>query len=118
MRKKTKEFAATVAVIAIAALSSAMLGSIPSAAAAQQANEPAIDGDDIGGVVSGPNGPEAGVWVIAESVDLPTKFAKIVVSRVPRCPDYEKGAPAKQCLSCWVLATISLYEISTKLVGK
>ena len=80
MRKKTKEFAATVAVIAIAALSSAMLGSIPSAAAAQQANEPAIDGDDIGGVVSGPNGPEAGVWVIAESVDLPTKFAKIVVT--------------------------------------
>jgi hypothetical protein len=80
VRKKTKEFAATVAVIAIAALSSAMLGSVPSAAAALQANEPAIDGDDIGGVVSGPNGPEAGVWVIAESVDLPTKFAKIVVT--------------------------------------
>ena len=25
-----------------------------------------IDTDDIGGVVMGPNGPEAGVWVIAE----------------------------------------------------
>ena len=26
------------------------------------------------------NGPEAGVWVIAETTDLPTKFAKIVVT--------------------------------------
>ena len=35
---------------------------------------------DIAGVVSGPNGPEAGVWVIAETSDLPTKFVKIVVT--------------------------------------
>src|SRR5437667_4385504 len=40
----------------------------------------AIDNDDIGGVVRGPNGPEAGVWVIAETTDLPTKFARIVVT--------------------------------------
>lgn len=40
----------------------------------------AIDVDDIGGSVSGPNGPEAGVWVIAETTDLPTKYAKIVVT--------------------------------------
>ena len=40
----------------------------------------AIDADDIGGVVTGPSGPEAGVWVIAETTDLPTKFAKIVVT--------------------------------------
>jgi len=39
-----------------------------------------IDDDDIGGVVSGPNGPEAGVWVIAETTDLPTTFNKIVVT--------------------------------------
>ena len=39
-----------------------------------------IDNDDIGGVVTGANGPEAGVWVIAETTDLPTKFAKIVVT--------------------------------------
>ena len=31
-------------------------------------------------MVTGPNGPEAGVWVIAETTDLPTKFAKIVVT--------------------------------------
>src|SRR6266516_1309070 len=40
----------------------------------------AIDNDDLGGVVSGANGPEAGVWVIAETTDLPTQFAKIVVT--------------------------------------
>jgi hypothetical protein len=34
----------------------------------------------IEGVVTGPNGPEAGVWVIAETTELPTKYAKIVVT--------------------------------------
>src|SRR5213595_1524020 len=40
----------------------------------------AIDNDDIGGVVTGANGPEAGVWVIAETTDLPTRFAKMIVT--------------------------------------
>ena len=35
---------------------------------------------EIGGVVTSPKGPEAGVWVIAETTDLPTKFARIVVT--------------------------------------
>jgi hypothetical protein len=39
-----------------------------------------IDADDIAGVVTGPKGPEAGVWVIAETTDLPTKYVKIVVT--------------------------------------
>jgi hypothetical protein len=39
-----------------------------------------IDPDDIGGVVTGPRGPEAGVWVIVETTDLPTKFARMVVT--------------------------------------
>jgi hypothetical protein len=39
-----------------------------------------LDQDDIGGVVTSPKGPEAGVWVIAETTDLPTKFARIVVT--------------------------------------
>lgn len=34
----------------------------------------------ITGTVSGDNGPEAGVWVIAETEELETKFAKIVVT--------------------------------------
>ena len=36
--------------------------------------------NDISGVVTGPKGPEAGVWVIAETRQLPTKYAKIVVT--------------------------------------
>src|SRR2546426_6527695 len=39
-----------------------------------------IDNDDIGGMVTGKNGPEAGVWVVAETSDLGTRFAKIVVT--------------------------------------
>jgi hypothetical protein len=35
---------------------------------------------DLTGVVTGRNGPEAGVWVIAETSDLPTKFTRIVVT--------------------------------------
>lgn len=48
------------------------------AASAQPAPAPAKD--YLEGVVTGPNGPEAGVWVIAETADLPTKYVKIVVT--------------------------------------
>ena len=34
----------------------------------------------ITGAVTSSNGPEAGVWVIAETTDLPTKFIKTVVT--------------------------------------
>ena len=45
------------------------------------AHVPALaGGDDISGVVNGPDGPEAGVWVIAETTDLETRFRKIVVT--------------------------------------
>ena len=47
---------------------------------AQQKAAPAIAADAIGGKVTGAGGPEAGVWVIAETTDLPTKFAKMVVT--------------------------------------
>jgi hypothetical protein len=40
----------------------------------------AIDNDDIGGVVTGARGPEAGVWVIAETRGLPTRLIKSVVT--------------------------------------
>ncbi len=39
-----------------------------------------IDGDDIGGVVTSRFGPEAGVWVIAETREFGTRFAKMVVT--------------------------------------
>ena len=40
----------------------------------------AIDPDDIGGVVTSSRGPEAGVWVIAETRDTPTRLVKSVVT--------------------------------------
>ena len=39
-----------------------------------------IDPDDIGGVVTSASGPEVGVWVIAETTDLPTRFIRIVAT--------------------------------------
>ena len=39
-----------------------------------------MDDDDIAGVIMGPSGPEAGVWVIAETRALPTRHIKIVVT--------------------------------------
>lgn len=47
---------------------------------AQQPGSVKIDNDDIGGVVSSSKGPEAGVWVIAETTDLPTRYIKEVVT--------------------------------------
>jgi len=52
-----------------------------------------IDDDDIAGVVASAAGPEAGVWVIAETADLDTRFVRIVVTDdegrylVPDLPD-------------------------------
>src|SRR5262245_53127024 len=72
MRKR--ELYSSAAAVAFAALLAAM----PTPLVAQTAV--AIDNDDIGGVVTGPNGPEAGVWVIAETRDTPTRFARMVVT--------------------------------------
>ena len=58
---------ATAAVIGMTVLA------VPSATIAQPAVI-AIDGDDIAGVVTGPSGPEAGVRVIAETTELPTRY--------------------------------------------
>jgi len=54
------------------------LAAWPSEVGAQQLR---IGPSDIGGVVTGANGPEAGVWVIAETTGLGTRrYAKIVVT--------------------------------------
>ena len=52
----------------------------PARVQAQQNAPVSIGATDLGGVVTGPKGPEAGVWVIAETADLPTKMVKIVVT--------------------------------------
>ena len=59
-----------------------------------------VDGDDIGGVVRSDRGPEAGIWVIAETNDTPTKLRKIVVTDDQGrylLPDL----PAKATFSIW-----------------
>ena len=61
----------------------------------------AIDADDIAGVVTSARGPEAGVWVIAETADTPTKFRKIVVTDAEGrylLPDL----PTKATFAIWV----------------
>jgi hypothetical protein len=69
-------------VATIAAGVAALLAVGQARLSAQQSTDPAIriGGEDLGGVVTSANGPEAGVWVIAETTELPTKFAKIVVT--------------------------------------
>jgi len=63
------------------ALPACLAASLAGFGAPQPAGEAIpIDDDDVGGVVSGPRGPEAGVWVIAETTDLPTRFVRIVVT--------------------------------------
>src|SRR4051812_49161379 len=39
-----------------------------------------LGANDLGGIVTSANGPEAGVWVIAETTNLPSRMAKIVVT--------------------------------------
>src|SRR5881396_3149122 len=73
----TKLFCAAIATVAVALLFTVS----PLGFSAQQSSTAVrVDADDIGGVVAGASGPEAGVWVIAETTDLPTKYAKIVVT--------------------------------------
>jgi hypothetical protein len=75
IRKRRLTFIALVIVIGFASF--VLFG--PSYAQ-QTASDVAIDNDDIGGVVTGPKGPEAGVWVIAETRDLPVRYIKSVVT--------------------------------------
>ena len=55
-------------------------GAWVTASMAAAASAVPVVADGIAGTVSGTKGPEAGVWVIAETHDLPTKFLKIVVT--------------------------------------
>jgi hypothetical protein len=72
-RRITHLVLVAIAIAALLALSADRLSS-------QQSAGIQIDNDDIGGVVTSAKGLEAGVWVIAETNELPTKFAKIVVT--------------------------------------
>src|SRR5437870_13610995 len=65
-------------VIAAAVLLAATLAGLRTAQA--QSGAVRVGNADLGGVVTSSKGAEAGVWVIAEATDLPTKFVKIVVT--------------------------------------
>jgi hypothetical protein len=69
--------------------------------ARQQSPAVTVDSDDLGGVVTSTKGPEAGVWVIAETTDLPTKFVKIVVTD-NRGQYLLPDLPAKATYTVWV----------------
>ena len=75
---KTARFlCAGILAAAVAALSTA---SYETRAQQPASAAPRIDNNDLGGVVTGSKGPEAGVWVIATTTDLPTPFTRIVVT--------------------------------------
>jgi hypothetical protein len=68
-----RKFFLSLAAVAVSALLAACLST--------QRGAPFIIGaTDLAGTVTSPAGPEAGVWVIAETTDLPTRYAKIVVT--------------------------------------
>jgi hypothetical protein len=75
----TKAYAETTRLFLSTAAIAGFVGLAGSGSAGAQ-NAVPIDSNDIGGVVAGANGPEAGVWVIAETRDLPTRYAKMVVT--------------------------------------
>jgi hypothetical protein len=72
--------AAAIGIAAFAASIPVPLAAQPKPRTAAVAAAVAIDDNDIGGVVRGPKGPEAGVWVIAETTDLPTRYTKSVIT--------------------------------------
>jgi hypothetical protein len=75
MRKRTLHLGISIALAVVLAI--VLTGLL----AGQQKSEAVRVGSaDIGGVVTSSNGAEAGVWVIAEATDLPTKFVRIVVT--------------------------------------
>jgi hypothetical protein len=71
---------AAIGVFALAANVPAPLNAQPKPQSAAATGAVSIDADDIGGTVRGSKGPEAGVWVIAETTDLPTRFTRSVVT--------------------------------------
>ncbi len=73
----SKKLYSGLAAMAVAAFVVALMSGV---GAGQAGGAVPIDNDDIGGVVTGPNGPEAGVFVIAETRELPTKLIKSVVT--------------------------------------
>ncbi|HZA91616.1 MAG TPA: carboxypeptidase-like regulatory domain-containing protein [Gemmatimonadales bacterium] len=66
--------------LTLAAALAAILSAAPVYSPQPASSTAPVGGGYLSGVVRSLNGPEAGVWVIAETTDLPTKYAKIIVT--------------------------------------
>ena len=98
----------------VAALLAVSLTSI----SARQPAAIAVDADDIGGVVRSSKGPEAGVWVIAETKDLPTPYVEDRRHRRPGPLSAARSAEG-QLHACSCAATAwSIRRASTATPGK
>ena len=75
---RVKQPGAALGIVMLAAALPVPAGAQQNTAAQAAAVE--IDDNDIGGVVTSRFGPEAGVWVIAETTELGTRFAKMAVT--------------------------------------
>ena len=74
-RARTTWWGLTAAALAMTAIACGELGTSDG-----PADGIALDPDDVGGVVTSAAGPEAGVWVVAETTDLPTRFIRTVAT--------------------------------------
>src|SRR5256714_2361039 len=76
----TQHLLAVTAILTVGAGAGAGLAPILASVVADHAQQGQAGPNDITGTVTGAHGPEAGVWVIAETNELPTKFVRIVVT--------------------------------------
>jgi len=77
---RTSERVAAVVGTALVVVLTASLTRVTSARQASAPQGGTVATDNIAGTVTSTKGPEAGVWVIAETTDLPTKLIKVVVT--------------------------------------
>src|SRR5438105_5726476 len=77
---RTQHILAVTAILTVGAGAGAGLAPILASVAADRAQQGQAGPNDIAGTVTGAEGPQPGVWVIAETNELPTKFVRIVVT--------------------------------------
>src|SRR5947208_11230026 len=80
MSKKRVQFWGAMAVGLTAFLAVSVVTIKAQQYAAKASDAVKISDHDIAGVVTSSKGPEAGVWVIAETTDLGTRYSKTVVT--------------------------------------
>jgi len=77
---RTQHILAVTAIVIVAVIARPRLMSSTAPSVADAAQVGRAGPNEIAGTVTGAHGPEAGVWVIADTHELPTKFVRIVVT--------------------------------------